>query len=84
MFRFCGRVEQGLNLIRKGGRCIQQRIVHQSVQLKFDQILFDKEISIVGSRTNKPSSWGKAINLAREEKVNLKELCISFLVNYFV
>jgi L-iditol 2-dehydrogenase len=67
-------VEYGLNLIRKGGRYVQQGIVRQPIQLRFDQTLFDKELSIIGSRTQKPSSWDKAINLANEGKVNLKEL----------
>jgi L-iditol 2-dehydrogenase len=67
-------VEYGLNLIRKGGRYIQEGIVQQPIQLRFDQILFDKELSIIGSRTQKPSSWDKAINLVNEGKVNLKEL----------
>jgi len=67
-------VEYGLNLIRKGGRYIQEGIIHQPIQLRFDQILFDKELSIIGSRTQKPSSWNKAIKLVNEEKVNLKEL----------
>ncbi|MCJ7813869.1 MAG: zinc-binding dehydrogenase [Candidatus Atribacteria bacterium] len=67
-------VEYGLNFIRKGGRYIQEGIIHQPIQLRFDQILFDKELSIIGSRTQKPSSWDIALNLVNEGKVNLKEL----------
>ena len=67
-------VQYGLNLIRKGGRYIQEGIIQQPIQLRFDQILFDKELSIIGSRTQKPSSWDKAINLINEGKVNLIEL----------
>jgi L-iditol 2-dehydrogenase len=67
-------VEYGLNFIRKGGRYIQEGIIHQPIQLRFDQILFDKELSIIGSRTQKPSSWDKAINLVNKGRVNLKEL----------
>jgi len=67
-------VEYGLNFIRKGGRYIQEGIVHQPIKLRFDQILFDKELSIIGSRTQKPSSWDKAINLVNDGKVNLEEL----------
>lgn len=72
-------VEYGLNFIRKGGRYIQEGIIHQPIQLRFDQILFDKELSIIGSRTQKPSSWDKAINLVNEGKVNLKELVSDIL-----
>ncbi|MDD5015287.1 MAG: zinc-binding dehydrogenase [Atribacterota bacterium] len=67
-------VEYGLNFIRKGGRYIQEGIIHQPIQIRFDQILFDKELSIIGSRTQKPSSWELALNLVNEGKVNLKEL----------
>ena len=73
-------VEYGLNFIRKGGRYIQEGIVRQPVKLKFDQILFDKELSIIGSRTQKPSSWDKAINLVNEGKVNLEELVSDVLL----
>ena len=73
-------VEYGLNYIRKGGRYIQEGIVHQPVKLRFDQILFDKELSIIGSRTQKPSSWDKAINLVNEGKVNLEELVSDVLL----
>jgi len=73
-------VEYGLNYIRKGGRYLQEGIVHQPVKLRFDQILFDKELSIIGSRTQKPSSWDKAINLVNEGKVNLEELVSDVLL----
>jgi len=73
-------VEYGLNYIRKGGRYLQEGIVRQPVKLRFDQILFDKELSIIGSRTQKPSSWDKAINLVNEGKVNLEELVSDVLL----
>jgi len=73
-------VEYGLNFIRKGGRYIQEGIVHQPIKLRFDQILFDKELSIIGSRTQKPSSWDKAINLVNDGKVNLEELVSDVLL----
>lgn len=73
-------VEYGLNFIRKGGRYIQEGIVHKPIKLRFDQILFDKELSIIGSRTQKPSSWDKAINLVNDGKVNLEELVSDVLL----
>jgi L-iditol 2-dehydrogenase len=63
-----------LELVRKKGRYIQVGIVHQAINLDFDQILFDKEITLVGSHTQKPSAWIKALKLMREAKVNLGPL----------
>lgn len=67
-------VKYGLKIIRKGGRFIQAGIVHQPIKLRFDKILFDKELTIIGSRTQKPSSWDKAINLVNKGEVNLGKL----------
>ncbi|TET13432.1 sorbitol dehydrogenase [Candidatus Aerophobetes bacterium] len=67
-------VRLGLELVRKKGRYVQTGILHQSVSLDFDQILFDREITLIGSRTQKPSAWIKALKLMRQERVDLKSL----------
>jgi len=69
-----GAVHLGLKLVRKKGRYVQAGIVHQSVNLDFDQILFGKEITLIGSHTQKPSAWAKALKLMRERKVDLSSL----------
>ncbi len=58
----------------KKGRYVQGGILHQLVSLDFDQILFDREITLIGSRTQKPSAWIKALKLMRQERVDLKSL----------
>lgn len=72
-------VKYGLKIIRKGGRFIQAGIVHQPIKLRLDKILFDKELTIIGSRTQKPSSWDKAINLVNKGEVNLGKLVSDIL-----
>ncbi len=63
-------VPSGLELVRKKGRYIQVGIVHRVIAFDFDHILFDKEITLVGSHTQKPSAWIKALELMREGKVD--------------
>jgi len=67
-------VHLGLELVRKKGRYVQAGIVHQPINLDFDHILFDREITLIGSHTQKPSAWIKALELMREAKVNLGPL----------
>jgi len=67
-------VKYGLRIIEKGGRFIQAGIVHKPIELNFNELLFNKELTIIGSRTQKPSSWDKAIQLVDEGKVNLGKL----------
>jgi len=67
-------VNYGLKIIRKGGRFIQAGIVRQPIELNFNELLFNKELTLIGSRTQKPSSWDKAIQLVDESKVNLGKL----------
>jgi len=42
--------------------------------LNLDDVLFGREINLIGSHTQRPSSWTKALRLMREEKVNLEPL----------
>lgn len=67
-------VHLGLQLVRKKGRYVQAGILHQSVDLNLDQILFGKEIALIGSHTQKPSDWIKALKLMKEERVDLGSL----------
>ena len=67
-------VKYGLRIIKKGGRFIQAGIVHKPIELNFNELLFNKELTLIGSHTQKPSSWDKAISLVDEGKVNLGKL----------
>ncbi len=64
----------GLKLIRKKGRYVQAGILRQPVKMDLEQILFVKEVVLLGSHTQKSSSWKKALNLMSESKINLKAL----------
>jgi len=64
----------GLELVRKRGKYIQAGILHRRVEIDFDDVLFGREIYLIGSHTQKPSSWVKALKLMEEKKVNLKAL----------
>ena len=64
----------GLRLIRKKGRYVQAGILREPVKMNLEQILFAKEITLLGSHTQKPSSWKRALNLLSEGKINLKAL----------
>ncbi|HBY56360.1 MAG TPA: sorbitol dehydrogenase [Candidatus Atribacteria bacterium] len=67
-------IKYGLKMIRKGGRFIQAGIVRVPIELDFNELLFNKELLLIGSRTQKPSSWDKAIQLVDKGKVNLGKL----------
>jgi len=67
-------VKYGLKVVRKGGRFIQAGIVRVPIELDFNELLFNKELHLIGSRTQKPSSWDKALQLVDEGKVNLGKM----------
>ena len=69
-----GAVRVGLESVRKKGRYVQVGIVHKSISFDLDQILFGREITLVGSHTQKPSAWVKALKLMQDGKVNLTSL----------
>ncbi|GAB4114485.1 MAG: zinc-binding dehydrogenase [Candidatus Caldatribacteriota bacterium] len=62
-------VEYGLKILRKGGRFIQAGIVQYPVTLNLDQWLFDQELTLIGTRTQKPSSWDKALDLVNNRLI---------------
>ena len=66
--------QYGLEIVRKGGRYIQAGIILEPITLNFNELLFNRELTFIGSRTQRPSSWGKAIQLVNEGKVNLSKL----------
>jgi len=67
-------VRLGLKLAKKRGKYIQAGILHQRVELDFDDVLFGREIYLIGSHTQKPSSWAKALKLMEQKKVNFTSL----------
>ncbi|MEN3186251.1 MAG: zinc-binding dehydrogenase [Atribacterota bacterium] len=67
-------VYSGLELLRKRGRFFQLGILHKDVLLDFDEYLFSRELVLSGSRTQKKSSWEKAIAMLIEHRFPLQDL----------
>ncbi|WP_080872966.1 zinc-binding dehydrogenase [Oceanobacillus timonensis] len=65
---------QGLDLLRKKGHYAQIGIFSEA-QVPFDmEKVIQKEIQVVGSRSQKSADWGPSIQLMKEGKVNAKSL----------
>ncbi len=67
-------VRTGLACLRKRGRFIQAGILHRDVSLDFDDIFFNRELSLVGSHTSNPGSWEIALGLLSAGEVDLEPL----------
>lgn len=66
--------KQGLDLLRKKGKYVQVGLfAQQDVQFDLEKII-QKEIHVVGSRSQKPDDWEPALTLMSEGKVNAKSL----------
>ncbi|MEK4298048.1 zinc-binding dehydrogenase [Oceanobacillus sp. FSL W8-0428] len=65
---------QGLDLLRKKGHFAQIGIFPEA-QVAFDmEKVIQKEIQVVGSRSQKPADWEPSIQLMKEGKVNARSL----------
>lgn len=65
---------QGLDLLRKKGSYAQIGIFSEScVSLDMEKVI-QKELKVVGSRSQKPADWEPSIQLMKEGKVNAKSL----------
>ncbi|MEK4803014.1 MULTISPECIES: zinc-binding dehydrogenase [Oceanobacillus] len=66
--------KQGLDILCKKGRYVQVGLFAQSeVQFDLEKII-QKEIRVVGSRSQKPADWEPSLTLMNEGKVNAKAL----------
>ncbi|MCU9595189.1 zinc-binding dehydrogenase [Caldibacillus thermolactis] len=66
--------KQGLDLLRKKGKYVQVGLfAQQDVQFDLEKII-QKEIHVVGSRSQKPDDWEPALTLMSEGKVNAESL----------
>lgn len=66
--------QQGLSLLCKKGRYVQIGIFSKPV-VPFDlEKVIQKEICVIGSRSQKPSDWLPALRLLAEKKVNAKAI----------
>lgn len=67
-------VRTGLACLRKRGRFVQAGILHRDVSLDFDDIFFNRELSLIGSHTSNPGSWEIALGLLSAGRVDLEPL----------
>ncbi len=67
-------IGSGLELLRKRGMFIQMGIIHKPVTMDFDRFLFSSELVLTGSRTQKHSSWLRALEILDKTHLPLKEL----------
>jgi len=67
-------VKAALECLRRRGRYVQGGILHKEISLDFDEVFFGREITMLGSHTQKPSSWVLTMKLLEEKKVNLERL----------
>ena len=65
---------QGLDLLRKKGTYVQVGIFSESL-ISFDmEKIIQKEIHLIGTRSQKPSDWEPSLALINEGKVKTKDL----------
>lgn len=67
-------VNQGLPLMRKKGIFVQVGLFAKTVNPIDEESIIQKEISYVGSRSQKPSSWLIALDLLTKKKINAKKM----------
>ena len=67
-------VQTALSTVKKKGKYVQAGILHKDVTVDFDDIFFVREITMLGSHTQKPSSWRKTLELLDQKKVDLQAL----------
>ncbi|MBH8605846.1 zinc-binding dehydrogenase [Thermoactinomyces sp. CICC 10522] len=66
--------KQGLDLLQKQGQYVQVGLFTQpDIQFDLEKII-QKEIRVVGSRSQKPADWEPSLALMNEGKVNAKAL----------
>lgn len=65
-------MNSGLNLLRKKGTLVQIGLFAKSLNELNEEKVIQKEITYIGSRSQKPSSWDKALKLMAEHKVDVK------------
>jgi len=65
-------LNSGLNLLRKKGALVQIGLFAKSLNELNEEKVIQKEITYIGSRSQKPSSWDKALRLMAEHKVDVK------------
>ncbi|NLN98087.1 MAG: alcohol dehydrogenase catalytic domain-containing protein [Eubacteriaceae bacterium] len=63
-------VNQALRLVQKKGTVVQIGMFSEHENLMDQDAIIQREITYIGSRTQKPSSWDLSLKLMKEGKVN--------------
>lgn len=77
LFECSGAVQalnQGLPLVRKKGTFVQVGIFSEKLNLLDQESIIQREITYIGTRSQKPSSWHIALKLLEEKKINTEKM----------
>jgi len=72
-------ISQGLEILRKKGQFVQMGLLEDPSAIFNTDYIVHRELEIIGSRSQKPSSWPKALKLLSEKKVNTRKLVTKIL-----
>ncbi|MCM3790671.1 zinc-binding dehydrogenase [Domibacillus indicus] len=67
-------LNQGLPLVRKKGTFVQVGIFAEKLNPLDQESIIQRELTYVGTRSQKPSSWPIALNLLAEGKINADKM----------
>ncbi|UYP09959.1 zinc-binding dehydrogenase [Priestia megaterium] len=77
LFECSGAVQalnQGLPLVKKKGTFVQVGIFSEKLNLLDQESIIQREITYIGTRSQKPSSWHTALKLLEEKKINTEKM----------
>lgn len=77
LFECSGAVQalnQGLPLVKKKGTFVQVGIFSEKLNLLDQESIIQREITYIGTRSQKPSSWHIALKLLEEKKINTDKM----------
>ncbi|MCM3570407.1 zinc-binding dehydrogenase [Neobacillus mesonae] len=67
-------LNQGLPLVRKKGTFVQVGLFAEKLNPQNQEAIIQREISYVGSRSQKPSSWVIALDLLKNQKIDVEKM----------
>lgn len=77
LFECSGAVQalnQGLPLVKKKGTFVQVGIFSEKLNLLDQESIIQREITYIGTRSQKPSSWHIALKFLEEKKINTEKM----------
>lgn len=67
-------LNQGLPLVKKKGTFVQVGLFAEKLNPQNQDAIIQREISYVGSRSQKPSSWDLALDLLKNGKIDIEKM----------